>query len=166
MIQHSSSIVPRSHLFFYSAHTYDMQFGMHMDRHRPNISGVPDDFNVCIFCCSRNLNKAMLSSCSLSSLSPVCQNEHPKMKHSEASHFGVWRCLTWDWASSMISSCLCNITEMFNWRIRDTGDQGFRHLYFSICSCLSSSRGFGKEKDKVCFSSLPPFMSWTRKLRC
>lgn len=79
----------------YCAHTYNMHFATHMDRHGPNVSGVPGDFNICIlrYSGSRSINEAMLSTrSSLSSLSMVCQNEHPKKKHSETSHIGVWQC--------------------------------------------------------------------------
>lgn len=62
---------------------------------------------------SRNLNKALLSSCSLSDLSLLCQTELPRTKQSETSHSGVWQCLTWNSATSMIS-CLCNIIDIFH----------------------------------------------------
>lgn len=61
VIEHSAVQLFVYLIYFFTVHT-DMTyvFGTHMDRHRPNISGVPDESNVCIFCCSasRNHNKA------------------------------------------------------------------------------------------------------------
>lgn len=148
----SSLIVHISHSFFI-VHIQNMHFTTHTDRHGPNITGVPGDFNVCIFCYSgsRSINEAMLSTCSLSSLSVVCQTEHPKKKHSETGHIGVWQCDGTEPHPCLHPVCVTPLV---------------RHLYFSTCACLSSSRAFVKENYKVCFSWLPPLMSSTAELRC